>query len=69
MYDNEDANFVESLDYIHSISPPGKGMKLRDDSFKQDIWNRKVESLDSLSHLRPPSKRRKLRGERSKSYI
>ena len=45
MSDDENANSV-SLDYIRSISPPGKG---RDKSYKQDIWNRRVESPDSTS--------------------
>ena len=30
MSDDEDADSMESLDYIRSISPPGKGRKLRD---------------------------------------
>ena len=37
MSDDENANIVESLDYIHSINPSGKGRKLRDESYKQDI--------------------------------
>ena len=51
---------VESLDYIRSISPPDKE---RDESYKPDIWNRRV------SDLSPPGKRRKLRDERSKPDI
>ena len=35
--DDEDAESVESLDYISSISPPDKE---RDESYKPDIWNR-----------------------------
>ena len=45
--DDEDADSVESLDYIHFISPPGKE---RDESYKSDIWNRRV------SDLNPPGK-------------
>ena len=55
--DDEDADSMESLDYIRSISPPDKE---RDDRYKPDIWNRGV------SDLTPPGKRRKLRDERSK---
>ena len=58
--DDEDADSVESLDYIRSISPPDKE---RDESYKPDIWNRRV------SDLSPPGKRRKQRDERSKLYI
>ena len=58
--DDEDADSVESLDYIRSISPPDKE---RDESYKPDIWNRRV------SDLSPPGKRRKLRDERSKLNI
>ena len=61
MSDDENANIVESLDYIHSINPSGKGRKLRDESYKQDIYNRRVESLVYTSYLSPPGKRRKLR--------
>ena len=50
----------ESLDYICSISPPDKE---RDESYKPDIWNRRV------SDLSPPGKRRNLRDERSKPDI
>ena len=57
---DEDADSVESLDYIHSISPPDKE---RDESYKPDIRNRRV------SDLSPPGKRRKLRDERSKPDI
>ena len=60
MSDDEDADSVESLDYIRSISPPGKE---RDESYKPDILNRRV------SDLSPPGKRRKLRDERSKHDI
>ena len=61
MSDDEDADSVESLDYIRSISPPDKE---RDESYKQDfIWNRR------LSDLSPPGKRRKLRDARSKPDI
>ena len=60
MSDDEDADSVESLDYIRSISPPGKE---RDESYKPDIWNRRV------SNFSPPGKRRKLRDERSKPDI
>ena len=48
--DDEDADSVESLDYIRSISPLDKE---RDESYKPDIWNRRV------SNLSPPGKRRK----------
>ena len=58
--DDEDANSVESLDYIRSISPPDKE---RDESYKPDIWNRRV------SDLSPPVNRRKQRDERSKLAI
>ena len=58
--DDEDADSVESLDYIRSISPPDKE---RDESYKPDIWNRRV------SDLSPPGKRRKLREECSKPDI
>ena len=58
--DDEDADSVVSLDYIRSISPPDKE---RDESYKPDIWNRRV------SDLSPPGKRRKLRDERSKPNI
>ena len=58
--DDEDADSVESLDYIRSISPPDKD---RDESYKPDIWNRRV------SYLSPPGKRRKQRDERSKLDI
>ena len=51
---------MESLEYIHSISPPGKE---RDERYKPDIWNRRV------SDLSPPGKRRKLRDEHSIPYI
>ena len=54
--DDEDADSVESLDYIRSISPTGKE---RDESYKPDIWNTRV------SDLSPPGKLRKLRDERS----
>ena len=54
--DDENADSVESLDYIRFISPPDKE---RDESYKPDIWNRRV------SDLSPPGKRRKLRDERS----
>ena len=57
MSDDEDADSVESLDYIGSISPPGKE---RDESYKPDTWNRRV------SDLSPLGKRRNLRDERSK---
>ena len=53
-----------SLDYIRSISPPGK-----DESYKRDILNRRVESLDYTRDLSPPVKRRKLRIARSKPDI
>ena len=39
MSDDEDADSVESLGYIRYISPPGKE---RDESYKPDIWNRRV---------------------------
>ena len=58
--DDEDADSVESLDYIRSISPPGED---RDKSYKPDICNRRV------SKLSPPGKRRKLRDECSKPDI
>ena len=58
--DDEDADSVESLDYISSISPPDKD---RDESYKLDIWNRRVRDFS------PPGKRRKLRDERSKPDI
>ena len=58
--DDEDADSVESLDFICSISPPDKE---RDESYKPDIWNRRI------SHLSPPGKQRKLRDERSKPNI
>ena len=45
---------------IRSISPPGKE---GDESYKLDIWNRR------LSVLSPPGKRRKLRDECSKPGI
>ena len=64
MSDDEDANSVESLDCIRSISPPTK-----DESYKRDIWNRIVESLDYTRDLSPPGKRRKLRMDRSKPDI
>ena len=51
MSDDEDANSVESLDYIRSVSPPGK-----DESYKRDIWNGRVESLDYMSNLSPRGK-------------
>ena len=57
MSDDEDADSVESLDYIRFISPPGKA---RDESYKPDTWNRRV------SDLSPLGKRRNLRDERSK---
>ena len=71
MSDDEDANRVGSLDYIHTINPPRKGRKLRNESYKQDtcIWNRRVESLVYRSYLSPPGKRRKLISERSKPDI
>ena len=47
MSDDEDAGSVESLDYIRSISPQGKEI---DESYKPDIWNRRV------SDLSPPGK-------------
>ena len=52
MSDDEDADSMESLDYKRSISPPGKGRKLRDESYKPDIWNRRVK----ISNLSPVSK-------------
>ena len=61
MSDGEDSISVESLDYIRSISPPGKERKLRDESYKPDIWNRRVVSFYCISDLRPPGKQRKLR--------
>ena len=64
MSEDEDANSVESLDYIRSINPLCK-----DESYKRDIWNRRVESLDYTSDLSPPCKRRILRIERSKPHI
>ena len=60
MSDDEDTDSVESLDYIRSISPPGKE---RDESYKQDIYNRRVNNLSPLG------KHRKLRDERSKPDI
>ena len=60
MSDDEESDSVESPDYIHSISPPGKE---RDESYKPDILNRRV------SDLSPPGKRRKLIDERSKQDI
>ena len=51
MSDDNDADSVESLDYIPSISPQGKGRKLRDESYKPDIWNRRVEISDLSLHL------------------
>ena len=51
---------MESLDYISSISPPGKE---RDESYKPDIWNRRVSELSPLGKLR------KLRDKRSKPDI
>ena len=58
--DDEDADSVESLDYIRSIRPQDKE---RDESYKPDIWNRRV------SDLSPPGKQRKLRDEHSKPDI
>ena len=58
--DDEDADSVESLDYIRSISPPDKE---RDESYKPDIWKRRV------SDLSPPGKLIKLRDERSNTDI
>ena len=58
--DDEDADSVESLDYIRSISPLDK---VRDKSYKPDIWNRRV------SHLSPPGKRIKQRDECSSPDI
>ena len=46
MSDDEDADSMESLDYKRSISPPGKGRKLRDESYKPDIWNTRVKISD-----------------------
>ena len=60
MSDDEDADTGKSLDCICSISHPGKG---KDESYKTDIWKRRVSALSQ------PGKRRKLRDERSKSYI
>ena len=61
MSDDEDADCVESLDYIPSISPPGKE---RDESYNRlYIWNRRVSDLSS------PGKGRKLRDEGSKPDI
>ena len=57
IFDDEDADSVESLDYIRFISPPHKE---RDESYKPDIWNRRV------SVLSPPGIQRNLRDERSK---
>ena len=65
MSDNKNSVSVESLDYRRSISPPGKGRKLRDKSYKPDIWNRREVSLDGISDLSPPGKQRKLRDEHS----
>ena len=56
MSDDEDTNSLESLDYKRSISSSGKGRKLRNESYKQDIRNRRVESLDYTSDFSPPSK-------------
>ena len=58
--DDEDADSVESLDYIRSISPPDKE---RDKSYKPDIWKWRV------SDLSPPGKLIKLRDERSNTDI
>ena len=58
MFDDEDANSVESLDNVSSINPPCK-----DEIYKRDIWNRRVGFLDYKSDLSPPIKRRKLRIE------
>ena len=58
--DDEYADSVETLDYIRSISPPGRE---RDESYKPDIWNRRI------SDFSPPGKRKKLRDERSKPDI
>ena len=58
--DDEDADSVESLDYIRNISPPDKE---KDESYEPHIWNRRV------SDLSPPGKRRKLRDELSKPDI
>ena len=60
MSDDEDAHSVESLDVIRSISPQ---VKERDESYKPDIWNRRV------SDLSPPGKRTKQNDERSKPDI
>ena len=60
MSDDEDTDSVESLDYIRSISPPGKE---RDESYKPDKWNRRE------SDLSPLGKRRKLRDELSNTPI
>ena len=60
MSNDEEADSVESLDYIRSIGPPGKE---RDESYKPDIWNRRV------SDLSPLGKGRTLRDERSKPDI
>ena len=58
--DDENADSVESLDYICSISPTDKE---RNKSYEPDIWNRRV------SDLSPPGKLRKLRDERSEQEI
>ena len=57
MSDDEDASSVECLDYSSSISHPGKGRELRDESYKPDVWNRRGESLGYISDLNPPGKR------------
>ena len=49
MSDDEDADSAKSL---HSIRPPGKERKLRDESYKPDIWNMRVK----ISDLSPPGK-------------
>ena len=64
MSDDEVANSVESRNDTPSISPPGK-----DESYKRDIWNRRVDSLDHMSDLSPHGKQRKLRITRSKPDI
>ena len=51
---------MESLDYIRSISPPDKE---RDESYKPNIWKRRVSDLSI------PGKRRRLRDEHFKPDI
>ena len=45
MSDDDDASSIESLEYIHNLTPPGKRSKLRDDHSRPDILNKRFQNM------------------------